>query len=110
MADRQYSRRKVVEWVARRRGDPVVYVLRPPHSGAVKIGYTVNLTQRLDSLSLHRKAVIREIPCESRLAAQQLETELHERFDAYRVEKDREWFLLRGELAEWLGVREEVSV
>ena len=104
----EYSRAALDKWHRDRKGNPGVYVLRPPHSAAVKIGYTINLEQRLDSLSLHPKTVVRWWPCPSRLAAQRLEAELHERFDEFRDEKDREWFVLDDcQLPE--RAREEVS-
>ncbi|MFJ9378953.1 GIY-YIG nuclease family protein [Streptomyces sp. NPDC101455] len=78
---------------------PVVYFVR--NGSRVKIGVTQNLARRMRSISLRPSDVIRVEHGHTTY-----ETLLRDRFRALRV-GDTNWFELRGELTEYLGLLDE---
>lgn len=78
------------------RHDPVVYFLR--NGERVKIGYTVNLYDRVTSLSLRRSDILLLLD-----GGRALESAMHRRFHDYRIRG--EWFELAGELRSFIEAR-----
>ncbi|WP_069769773.1 GIY-YIG nuclease family protein [Streptomyces sp. LUP30] len=81
---------------------PIVYFLR--NGSRVKIGVSQNLRRRVAALSLRPDDVIRVVHGHA-----EYERSMHRRFADLRVD-DTEWFELRAELAEYLGVVVEDAV
>ncbi|MFD5675599.1 GIY-YIG nuclease family protein [Streptomyces sp. NPDC127040] len=79
------------------RHDPVVYFLR--NGERVKIGYTVNLYDRITSLSLRRTDILLLLD-----GGRALEADMHRRFHSYRI-RTTEWFELEGELRAFIESR-----
>ncbi|MET7809806.1 GIY-YIG nuclease family protein [Streptomyces sp. NPDC005395] len=95
---------EVVEDIASLLGKahaPIVYFIR--NGSRVKIGVTQNLARRVRAISLRSSDVIR-----IEHGHNAYETMLHFRFSELRV-GDTEWFELRDELAEYLGLADAVT-
>jgi hypothetical protein len=121
----QYSRRALREWFEtrprspqnRRRFDPLIYFIvgggRPYLGGQVKIGYSTDLERRVRELANRMEDVVHVERVAAPAPGERLpDRDWHDRFIRYRVhpyDKTSELFWIRGELAEFLGVREEVS-
>jgi hypothetical protein len=122
----RYSRRAVAEWFEdrprrrklREKGRPVIYFIVgggvPYPGGQVKIGYTARpIKERVKELANRTKDVVKLIDVEAPLPGERLpDKDYHDRFARYAVhpyDESSELFWIRGELAEFLGIREEVS-
>jgi hypothetical protein len=75
---------------------PLVYFIRI--GNRVKIGTTTNLRRRVNDLSLTLGEVAKVVP-----GGADVEKVFHERFRAYRIHHNREWFDARGPLAVFLS-------
>ncbi|MGW0713089.1 GIY-YIG nuclease family protein [Streptomyces sp. NPDC002643] len=85
---------------------PIVYFIRM--GDRVKIGTTTNLVQRVNALSLALPDVAKVV-----MGGKEMEALMHERYAEYRVYENREWFDVRGSLAEYLptlGSRRTVAI
>lgn len=81
---------------------PYVYFLVAPNAGAVKIGSTGNLIQRVRSLQAHAPELL-SLVFVARDEGDGLEAELHRRFASEK--RNGEWFALTGDLAQVLSPR-----
>lgn len=94
--------------------EPLVYFIvsggQPRYGDVVKIGKTTNLEQRLDSFAAHPHDVVLTLPMRSENHMSETERELHERWRAYRIYRNRELFRIEGGLADYLGIHQEVPV